>query len=328
MNFPFSLDNVCAARAGLGDKILTTPVHRWKSLELGRRIGDSIAVNIKLELFQYTNSFKPRGALTVMLNAPQGKLQNGVVAVSGGNHGIAVAYAAHSLNVSAKILIPRKASPVRIKRMEEYGADVILVDSFMDGFEKAKPIEENENRLLVHPYEGPMTALGTATLALEWFEQVSDMDAVIVPIGGGGLIGGMAACFKQLNPKIKIYGVEPFGADSIARSLRSGHLEKALHPQTIADSLATPEARPYSLSLVKNFVDEVALISDDAMRDAMALLFNDMKIVAEPACAAATAGLLGPYAKKLRGKRVGVIACGSNIDIASFSKEIIRSQMA
>lgn len=327
MSFPFTLKQVENLRRDLGDKILTTPVHRWRSLELARYIGDATSVNIKLELFQYTNSFKPRGALSVMLHADPAQLKNGVVAVSGGNHGIAVAYAARTLGISAKVLIPRTASPLRIKRIEEFGAKVILVDNFQAGFDQAKPIAENENRLLVHPYEGPWTALGTAIVALEWHQQIPDMDAVIVPVGGGGLIGGMAAAFKQLNPKIKIYGVEPEGADSIARSLHSGHMEKELHPHTIADSLATPEARPYSLNLIKNYVDDIALISDDAMRSAMALLFRDMKIVAEPACAASTAGLLGPFAERVRGKRVGVIACGSNIDIASFAKEVIRADI-
>ena len=327
MNFPFTLDDIRRNREALGVKILTTPVHEFHSRAIEAVLGASTQLSIKLELFQYTNSFKPRGALTVMLHADPAQLQNGVVAVSGGNHGIAVAYAAHSLGLSAKILIPRRASPVRIERMKGYGANVILVDSFQDGFDQARPIEQNEKRLMVHPYEGRWTALGTATLALEWYEQAQNLEAVIVPVGGGGLIGGMAVAFKQCNPKIKILGVEPSGADSIFRSLHSGNMEHALNPRTIADSLATPEARPYALNLVKNYVDDVQLVSDDQMRQGMNILFNDMKIVAEPACAASTAGLLGPYASQLRGKKVGLLACGSNIDIAAFAKEIIQSQL-
>src|SRR5207248_8437518 len=168
-------------------------------------------------------------------------------------------------------------------------------------------------RTFIHPFEGFGTALGTATLGLELCEQAPEIEAVIIPIGGGGLCAGVAAAVKQRLPHVQVYGVEPEGADSMHRSFRSGKPESIDKVRTIADSLGAPYAAPYSFELCRRFVDELVLVDDDALRDAMRFLVATAKLAVEPAGAAATAALLGPLRSPLDGKRVGVIVCGGNI---------------
>jgi threonine dehydratase len=323
-----TVEAVHAALKRLKPWIVKTPLYRWRSLEVTNLLGEHTKVIIKLELFQNTNTFKPRGALNVMLNADSDKLKNGIVAMTGGNHGIAASYAAKVLGHQAKIIMPKTASPLRRQRCIDYGAEVISCEDFADGLELFQKIQDAEGRLPVHPFEGPFTAQGTAMIADEWKHQAtSPLDAVIIAVGGGGLIAGMAAYFKQVWPNIKIYGVEPMGAPTIYNSLKSGKPERLDKTNTIADSLAAPWAMPYSFGLIQKYVDDIVLLSDDEMRHAMHFLFTEMKLVAEPACAAPVAALLGPLKDKLAGKRVGLLACGSNLDIASFAKEVFRAQM-
>ena len=310
--------------------IVKTPVFGWHTPEMIDMMGANTHVEIKLELFQNTNTFKPRGAINVMLNGEKGKLKNGVVAVSGGNHGIAVAYAAKQLGYHAKIVIPKTASPLRRQRCEYYGAEVIPCEDFASGVQLFEEIEAKENRLRVHPHEGLYTIQGAATLAAEWEKQCAKpLDAVIVSIGGGGLIAGVGSYFKQVWPNVKIYGVEPTGAPTLHHSLEIGTPSRLdVPPKTIADSLAMSTATPYTFSVLQQVVDDIVLVTDDQMRWAMHLLFTQMKLVAEPACAAPVAALLGPLREKLAGQRVGIIACGSNLDIAAFAKEVFQGQMA
>jgi threonine dehydratase len=184
-------------------------------------------------------------------------------------------------------------------------------------------IERTEGRTFVHPFEGYHTALGTATLGLEFLTQAPDLDAVVIPIGGGGLCGGMAAAIKQLKPTCAVYAVEPVGADTMARSFAAGSPQAIDRVRTIADSLGAPYALPYSFALCRAYVDDLVLVDDDALRRAMGLLYADMKLAVEPAGAAATAALLGPLASRLAGKQVGVIVCGANLDLATFSQQAI-----
>jgi threonine dehydratase len=277
---------------------------------------------LKLELFQYTGSFKPRGALTVMLNLDQATLARGVTAVSAGNHAIAVAFAAQLLGTTAKVVMPKTANPFRVASCRAYGAEVVLVENVNAAFARVQQIQQEEGRFFVHPFEGPLTILGTATVGLEFATQVPDLDAVIIPIGGGGLCAGMATAIKQLQPRCQIFGVEPTGADTMHRSFAAGSPQSIDKVQTIADSLGAPMATPYSFGLCHRFVDELVLIEDDMMRQAMALLFRSMKLAVEPAGAAATAALCGPLRERLRGKRVGLIVCGTNIDVATFAAQV------
>ena len=184
-------------------------------------------------------------------------------------------------------------------------------------------IQDEEGRFFVHPFEGPSIALGTGTLGLEMCEQVPDFDALIVPIGGGGLIGGISNAVKQLRPDVEIIGVEPDGADSMHRSFASGKPEAIDKVSSIADSLGAPYALPYSFALTRANVDRLVRVSDLQMRQAMGFLFNSMSIAVEPACAASTAALLGPLRDSLQGRRVMLVMCGSNIDWATFATHAV-----
>ena len=245
-------------------------------------------------------------------------LARGVTAVSAGNHAIAVGYAARVLGTTAKVVMPRTANPARVAACRWWGAEVDLVDDVHRAFERVREIEAAEGRTFVHPFEGPRTALGTATLGLELATQAPDLDAVIVPIGGGGLCAGVATAIKLALPRCQVFGVEPEGADSMHRSLAAGKPQSIEAVRTIADSLGAPHAAPYSFELCRRALDDLVLVSDDDLRRAMGLLFRGVKLAVEPAGAAATAALLGPLRERLRGRRVGAIVCGTNIDPATF----------
>jgi threonine dehydratase len=315
-----TLAEIRAARERLGDLIVETPVWWWRNREITDHLDAGTRVILKLELFQHTGAYKPRGALTVMLALDRATLARGVTAVSAGNHAIAVAYAARVLGASAKVVMPRTANPARVAACRSWGAEVDVVDDIHQAFERVREIEAAEGRTFVHPFEGPRTALGTATLGLELATQAPDLDAVIVPIGGGGLCAGVATAVKLAMPRCQVFGVEPEGADSMRRSLAAGKPQAIEAVRTIADSLGAPHAAPYSFELCRRALDDLVLISDDDMRRAMGLLLRGVKLAVEPAGAAATAALLGPLRERLRGRRVGVIVSGANIDTATFAR--------
>ena len=310
----------------LARSIRETPVWSWRDEVLARRLGPGTEPILKLELFQHAGSFKARGALAVMLGLDPDALKRGVTAVSAGNHAIAVAWAAGTLSSTAKVVMPESADPYRVARCRGLGAQVVLTGDVHAAFAETQRIEREEGRALVHPFEGPRTALGTATLGRELLRQRPDLEAVIVPIGGGGLAAGLSAAIKQQKPECQVIGVEPESNDVMLRSIRSGHPEKVPEggPRTIADSLSPPYTMPYSLDLCRRYLDDVVLVSDDAMRVALALLFRGAKLAVEPAGAAATAALLGPLRERLRGKRVGLIVCGTNIAPERYAEHLAR----
>jgi threonine dehydratase len=323
-----TLEAIRATRERLGDLVVTTPVRAWEDPALARELAAGTRVVLKEELFQRTGTFKPRGALAVMLDLTADALGRGVTAVSAGNHAIAVAYAAEVTGSTAKVVMPKTASPFRVAKCRELGAQVELVDDVHRAFERVKEIEREEGRTFVHPFEGPRTALGTATLGLELIEQVPDVEAVIVPIGGGGLCAGVASAVKLARPACKVYGVEPEGADSMRRSFAAGEPRSIEAVRTIADSLGAPHAAPYSFDLCRRYVDELVLVTDDALRRAMLLLFSSAKLAVEPAGAAATAALCGPLRERLAGRRVALIVCGANIDAATFTRHLQDARTA
>lgn len=319
---PFTLADIKANRERLGDLVIETPVHPWRGPELSAQVGADTQVFLKLELFQYTGSFKARGAVSNIMSLDRHELARGVTAVSAGNHAIATAYAASVMGTSAKVVMMKTANPFRVAQCRKYGAEVILAENVHEAFALVEQIKEQEGRAFIHPFEGYNTALGTATLGLEFCEQVKDLDAVIVPIGGGGLAAGVSTAVRMISPGAKIYGVEPEGADSMHRSFTAGKPMSIEKVATIADSLGAPFAMPYTFDLCRRNIDELVMINDDQIRAAMSLLFYEMKLAVEPAGAAATAALCGPLAARLKGKRVGVIVCGSNIDIDTFALHI------
>ena len=321
-----TLGDIELAAGILAPMVRETPAWAWRDELAERLLAPGTQALLKLELFQYAGSFKARGALNVMLRLGLPGLARGVTAVSAGNHAIAVAWAAGTLGTSAKVVMPKVADPFRVARCEALGAEVVLADDVHAAFALADRIEREEGRALVHPFEGEGTALGTATLGRELLRQAPDLDAVIVPVGGGGLAAGVASAIKLMKPECLVIGVEPEANDVMFRSLRSGQPERVPEGgyRTIADSLSPPYTLPYSLELCRRHLDDLVLVSDDAMREALAAMFRGAKLAVEPAAASAAAALMGPLRERLAGKRVGLIVCGTNIAPERYVDHLTR----
>ena len=310
------------ARERLGDFVRETPVWKWSGPDLDAHVGPETEVFLKLELFQHAGSFKPRGALSVMLDLDQEALRAGVTTVSAGNHAMAVAYGARVLSTHAKVVMPKTANPFRLERCRAEGAEVVLADDVYQAFDVARAIEQEEHRTFVHPFEGPQTALGNATLALELAEQVADLDAVVVAIGGGGLCAGVSAGMSLFEPGCHVYGVEPEGADTMSQAFAAGGPVRIAEVRTIADSLGAPYVGEMTFALCRRHVKQVVTVTDLELCQAMLRLFQGMKLAVEPAGAAALAALCGPLRERLRGKRVGLIVSGANIDQETFCRHL------
>jgi threonine dehydratase len=317
-----TLQEIQEAAAKLAGRVVRTPVHRLHGAELEAALGSDTELHLKLELFQLTGTFKARAALLNVLGLSAEAHSCGITAISAGNHAIAAAFAAAAVNISAKVVMIASANPLRVSLCRSYGAEIVFAPDAHAAFALVERIATEEGRTLIHPFEGRTTALGTATLGLELCEQVAGLQAVIVPIGGGGLCAGVASAVKLLMPECAVIGVEPFGADSMYRSFAAGEPRSIERVATIADSLGAPYALPISFALCRRNVDELVRVTDDELRAAMRFLLRTAKLAVEPAGAAATAALLGPLRERLRGKRVAAIVCGSNIDEASFAKLI------
>jgi len=310
--------DVAALRRRLADYLVATPVLRCAALEDDLPAGTE--VHAKLEFLQRTGTFKARGALSVMLGLSAEQRAAGVTAVSAGNHAIAVAYAAQVAGTKARVVMTRAANPARIQRCEAFGAEIVLAEDVHRAFAEAERIRREDGCYFVHPFDAPEIALGTATLGAEICEQIDPLDALIVPVGGGGLCAGVASIVRQLAPACRIIGVEPVGANSMSRSFAAGTPQTLEAVDTIADSLGAPFALPYSFELCRRNVDELVQVSDEELSSAMRVLFRRLKMAVEPACAASTAALLGPLAERLAGARVGLLMCGSNMDWATYAQ--------
>lgn len=315
-------DEIRTAREQLGERVLRTPVHEWQGPVQAELLGADTKVVLKLELFQRTGTFKPRGALLNMLSLTPDELARGVTAISAGNHAVAVAYAAKTLGTTARVVMIKTANPFRVELCRRFGADLEFAENAHIGFERVREIERDERRAFIHPFEGRRTALGTATVGLEFCEQTEPLDAVIVPVGGGGLCAGVASAVKAIWPTCSVFGVEPTGADSMYRSFAAGEPRSIERIATIADSLGAPYAAPISFELCRRHVESIVLVSDAELRESMRLMLREMKLAVEPAGAAAMAALVGPLRERLRGRRVGLIVCGSNIDAAGYARLI------
>ena len=315
------IKEIRALHERLTQETILTPVVRCAAIE--DVIGGGTQVVAKMEFLQRTGTFKARGALATLHSLTADQLQRGVTAVSAGNHAIAVAFAARALSTTAKVVMVSSANPSRVSSCRAFGGEVVLADNVHEAFELAERIQREEGRYFVHPFEGRSVALGTGTVGLEICEQVKDFEALLVPIGGGGLIAGIGNAVKQLRPDCQIIGVEPDGADSMHRSREAGEPRSIERVTTIADSLGAPFAMPFSFALTQQNVDKLTKVSDDELRRAMGFLFRAMKVAVEPACVATTAALLGPLRHELRGKRVVLLMCGSNIDWDTFERQAI-----
>jgi len=305
------------AERRIAPHVLRTPVWQWSPPPAAGARAEELW--LKLELWQRTGTFKARGAINTVLALSTEARARGLVAVSAGNHAIATAWAAKVSGSHAHVVMLERSSAARVRACRALGAEVEQVPDVHTAFERVRAIESETGRTFVHPFEGLEVAAGTATLGREFAAQVAGLDAVVVPIGGGGLCAGVAAALAQEAPGCRVYGVEPEGADSMRRSLAAGRPVALERVDTIADSLGAPHAAPISFGLCQAHVHEVVTVSDDALRMAMRLIHASLKFAVEPACAATTAAVLGPLRDTLAGQRVGLVFCGSNIDASEFA---------
>jgi threonine dehydratase len=260
-----------------------------------------------------------------MLNLDAAQRARGVTAVSAGNHAVATAWAAQQLGINAKILMPQGANPYRLALARSFGAEIVIAPSHHAMFEMVKVLQEQEGRYFVHPFEGALPVQGSASAGLEFAEQVEPVDVMILPVGGGGLCAGFAAAIRQRWPAVTIYGVEPEGANAMYRSFRSGKAEVLESMSSIADSLSPPRAEPWTFAACRELVEDIVLVDDSMLRDAMLEIFYGLKLAVEPAGAATTAALLGPLRERCEGKRVGLIVCGANMDAEGYCRHISQA---
>jgi threonine dehydratase len=271
---------------------------------------------LKLELFQHAGSFKTRGAFANLLlrKIPAA----GVVAASGGNHGAAVAYAARKLRVPARIFVPGVSSQAKKDRIREYGADLVVVgDRYADALAASERWAAESGALPVHAFDQTETLLGQATLALELEHQAPDLGTLLVAVGGGGLIGGIASWYKG---RVRVVGVEPEAAPTLTRALEAGHPVDAPAGGIAADSLAPKRVGELVFPIARRYVDRVLLVSDDAIRQAQEKLWSIVRIVAEPGGAAAFAAILSGQYRPGAGERVGVVVSGGNTTAVDFGR--------
>jgi threonine dehydratase len=321
-----SVAEMRSAAQKLAPHVSVTPSIRWHGARAVEVLGAQSQIFLKLELFQRTGTFKVRAAMLNVLELSEEQRRRGVTAVSAGNHAIAVACAAQHLGISAKLVMLQSANPARIAAARSYGAEIIMAADGRTGFAMVDEIRAREGRVFIHPFDGRNVVLGTSSVAVELLDQVPNLDAVVVAVGGGGLMSGVAAAVKQMKPDCLVFGVEPTGADIMSRSFRAAAPQRMEHIDTIADSLAPPMTTQSTYELCRAFVDEIVTVSDDEICAALALLYRDVKLAVEPAGAAAAAAVLGPLAARVRGRRTGVIVCGANIDSDGFCRYLKRGE--
>jgi threonine dehydratase len=318
-----TVEAIQRARAELGKLVRETPAWQWSGHRIDALKPAGATLWLKLETLQHTGSFKVRGALLAMRALDDAQRARGVTAVSGGNHAMAVAFAAQRIGTHAKVVMPQTANPARIDACRALGAEVELVADVAAAFARVAAIEREEGRFLVHPFESEAMVLGAGVLGMEFLRQTGQLDALFVAIGGGGLAAGVAAAVKQFQPRCRVYGVEPAGADSMHKSFAANEPRRIDAVRTIADSLGAPTALPFTYALCRRFVDELVMVDDDAICRAMWLLFADGKLASEPAGAATTAAML-QLRERLVGQRIGLIVCGANVDQATFAQCLAR----
>ena len=281
-----SIENIQRAASVIAPHVHRTP--HTPSAYLGGLVG--VNLFLKLEMFQKTGSFKPRGVLNKMANLSGDEKSRGVVSLSAGNHAQALAYAAAMADVPSVIVMPTGAVKAKVEATMGYGGEVVLTDD--DLLETALEIQRERELTLVHPFDDLNTIAGTGTLGLELLEDVPQVDVVICGIGGGGLISGVAAALKLSKPEIRVIGVEPEGAPGMTLALEKGEPVHMTAMNTIADGLAAPFVGNHNLNHVRAFVDDVVTVQDGEIIEAMRLLLERTKVLAEPAGAASYAALM------------------------------------
>ena len=279
---------------------------------------------LKPENLQFTGSFKVRGAAYKIAMLSEEEKAKGVIACSAGNHAQGVALAATKNGIKSLICLPDTAPISKVEATKGFGAEVCLVEGcYDDAYQKALELKESEGYTFVHPFDDENVIAGQGTVALEILNDLDDIDAIVVPIGGGGLIAGVAYTVKQIKPEVKVYGVQVSGAPSMYNSIKDGEIECLGSVSTIADGIAVKKPGENTFALVKEYVDDIALVNDDEVSSAILALIEKQKMIAEGAGAAAVAAVM--FDKfDLKGKRVVAIVSGGNIDVTSLSRVIDR----
>jgi threo-3-hydroxy-L-aspartate ammonia-lyase len=308
---PISIDDVRAAAERIAPLAHRTPLLRSRTLDA--QVGAPVA--LKAENLQRAGAFKFRGAC----NAVAALRPDGVCSVSSGNHAQALALAAREHGAHATILMPRDAPASKRAATEGYGAEVVEFDRYTEDRDAlVRELAAERGLTLVHPYDEPLVMAGQGTVGLELAGEVEDLDVVLVPCGGGGLLSGVATAIKALRPTVRIVGVEPQASDDTARSLRAGERVTVEVRPTIADGQQLPTPGERTWPVIRALVDDVVTVSDAEIVEAMRLLFERMKVVAEPSGATALAALLAERVE-LRAGTVGVVISGGNVDVARFA---------
>jgi threonine dehydratase len=298
-----SLADVRAAADRIRSYVLRTPTLSGEALA-------GTGVWLKAENLQRTGSFKVRGAVNAVLQLSPEQRHRGVITLSAGNHGIALAHAAQAFGIPCVVVVREDAAIAKLQAIRRYGAEIVLTP--LAQWQQRLEAEQQERKLhLVHPFDDPAVAAGQGTVGLEILEAVPDLRTLIIPVGGGGLIAGLAVAVKQQRPEVWMIGVEPEHAPTVNESLGAGHPVEPSRLDTIADGLAAPYTRPFNLTLIQRYVDEMRMVSDAAIIEALKLIALQAKLVVEPAGAAAVTALLTDPAIE---RPVVAILSGGNLD--------------
>ena len=311
-----TIEDVRSAAARIAPYIHRTPL--FDSATLSRLTGTSLG--LKAENLQRTGAFKARGALNAVLRLSAEQRQRGVVTLSAGNHGQGLAYAAQIAGVRCVVFMPENAVPTKVAAVKEYGAEARFAPSMETLFAAMDQYRDEHGMHYVHPFGDPDIIAGQGTVGLEIMEDCPEVETIVVCVGGGGLLSGIAVAAKALKPELRIVGVEPEGAPAVSRSLAAGYPVTIEKITTIADGLAAPFAAPTSQRLIERLVDDIVIVTDDEILAALRLLLERTKLLVEPAGAAATAALLVGKAGVEPGSRVVATLSGGNVDFEKLRR--------
>jgi threonine dehydratase len=315
-----TLQDIEAARRRIRDHVFLSPCSRS---EYFSRVLDA-DVFLKLENLQRTGSFKERGALNKLLQLSEDERRRGVICASAGNHAQGVSYHAGRLGIPATIVMPEASPLIKVSSTRSHGARVILHGAnFDEALAEARRIREAENLVFVHPFDDPAIIAGQGSIGLELLEQNPALDTVVVPIGGGGLISGIACAIKEVNPRVRVIGVESEAVPKMEAALTAGQPIQLEPGRTIADGIAVRRAGDLTFPMVRRYVDEIVSCDDEEISNAILLLLEREKTVAEGAGAIALAAAVHRKAK-LQGRKAAILICGGNIDVNLISRIIER----
>lgn len=286
---------------------------------LSKYLGTNVFV--KFELFQKTGSFKVRGAFNKLLSLSADERKRGVVAISGGNHAQAVAYASSVLNIDAVVLMPQTTPQNYLEATRNYGATVDLQPTIQDAFKKIKDYE-SQGRIFIHPFDDPLVMAGQGTLGLEIMEDLPEATDIIISIGGGGFEGGVSTAVKAIKPEVKIWGVETVGADCMSQALKAGHPVELAAITSIAKTLGAPSVSLQTLALAQEHLEEVLVVTDEEAVQQLKFILERLKVLTEPAASCTLAAALQLKDRFTKNSNVVLIFCGGNLSVTDLCKYV------